>query len=908
MYGKDLMALICPIDNLIQHAYSDWFGDIHRQLRQYGALTEMFSDALRNGDIDHNTYNSFRHSKRDVLQAIRLFVELGIDPSKLLKGDVVTEQSYFIDLLHQATGGPAAEAFALREINDSESLRLAFAVTSEHEREARLKLLKGWLNQAHNRQAQKSVTEAKLVIAESEQLYDNLRVMFEHCPRRVVIHGIHQFTPLQLRLVQRMDELGVEIIFMFNYQARHSAIYSTWQRVYRPFGVVPIADSCVTHYTPGVNRRSHDLAVAMADLFEGRLSSRPALHQLGTSDAGPLFVEFDNTTEFANYVSDFFLEAQKIDDFNPLAIMSEQVYSASRAVHEILRVCHPEYAGDRHLLAYPVGQFFVALYKMWNSQSQQLVLDKRSLSECLGAGLLRTGNGEQLLRIHHVAHLCYEDIETFSAFTERMVLYMDRYKKVYGEHTYPSQMDLRRLSIYDEELLSLKDLEMLLTAVTELNSLAVSLFRPVGEAGEYILLQQHFERLEEFVEQGLTSLAQEEEATLIRELLDRLDSVRYEADVRSTVDDLRAGIYFYLRQQERESERWIVRNFEQIDGDILRSRAQHQAQIVYHFAGLSDKDMNKTTDDLLPWPLTDRFISEAYFPVDMVFQVYHTALGEYSQFLRYALFYGLCYNDCDVRLSYVKNEGRESTQPYFVLQCLGINIRPSPFKASPKGITLLKALPSPTPSAAFRSVRPQAMAFCLCPYRYFLDYVLERHPTLSDKFSMSAFYVNLLVRWGWAKVAEKPYHAACKALRGELEKVNRTIASYFPYLRNFNDSYDLISQAENYIIHQLQDGMKFKRFNASHMEVRLLYKKAVYILDATEWRHPDRYCRGLVDMDNGKAKVSVYKVQQLVQEPLQQAMTAYLNHEDISANSGEWCHYCPHKDVCLKPYTAPGAG
>lgn len=911
LYGPDLRALICPIDNLVKHAYSDWFGNVHRELRQYGALTEMFSTSLRNREIDHNTYNSFRHSKRDVLQAIRLFVELGINPSKLVNSHIPTEQRYFIELLQLANAGPAAEAFTLVELNDLNSLQLAFAATLEYEREARLKRLKGWLQQALNKQDQESVAQANRILAESEQLYDDLKVMFKSCPRKVVIHGIHQFTPLQLRLVQRMDELGVDIIFMFNYQAQHAAIYSTWQRVYRPFGVVPMADSCVTHYTPGVNRRSNDLAVAMASLFEGPSSKRAALYHLGTIDADPLFVEFDNTTEFANYVSEFFLEAQELDEHNPLSIMGEQVYSASRAVHEILRVCHPEYAGDRHLLAYPVGQFFVALYKMWNHEKKQLVLDKRSLSECLGAGLLRSGTGEQLLRIHHVAHICYEDAKTFSDFTERMALYTARYKEVYGEPAFPSQIALRRLSIYDEELLSLKDLDMLLAAVTELNSLAVSLFSPVDAAGEHILLKRHFERIEEFIEQGLTSLAHEEEATLIRELLDRLNSMKFEVDVPSTIDDLRDGIHFYLRQQERESERWIVRNFEQIDGDILRSRAQHRAaidktspNIVYHFASLSDKDMNKTTDDLLPWPLTDRFIGEAYFPVDTVFQVYHTSLSEYSQFLRYALFYGLCYNDCDVRLSYVKNEGRESTQPYFALQCLGINPHPKSFKLSPKGIVPLKAPPSPVPSAAFRAVHTHGMAFYLCPYRYFLDYILEKHPTLSDKFSMSAFYVNLLVRYGWTKVAEKQFHAASKALRGELVRINETIVKYFPYLRNVNDSYDLISQAENYIIHNLRDGTRYRRYDESHMEVRLLYKKAVYRVDADKWRHPDKYCNSLVSTENGKVKASVYRVQKAVQPELQNAMQAYLGQATKWAHPAEWCHYCPHKTLCLETYTA----
>jgi len=916
MYGKNLRALVCPINNLLKHAYGDWFGNVHRQLRQHGALTEMLSAALRKGNIKNALHKSFRHNKRDVLEAIRLFVELGIDPLKLTKGNFSPEQSYFIDLLQQLGVDPMEDAFALSDIQDTESLRQSFVTTAEYERNARLVRLEEWVQQAHSRRDQEALHAAERVIADTNTHYDQLGERFQSCPIKVVIHGIHQFTPLQLRLVQRMDELGIEIIFMFNYQEQHAATYSTWQRVYRPFGVEPHADLNLTHFTPSVNCRGHDLAVAMSSLLEGTYSpqARSALQQLIQDNADPLFIEYANTMEFSNSVSELFRQAQAIDAHNPLFAMREQVYSASRSIHEILRVSNPEYTGERHLLAYPVGQFFVSLYRMWNHESQQLTLDKSRLLECLGSGLLQSGSSERLLRIHNTACLCYEDVKSFSDFVARMELYRTSFSKVNGEKPFPNQMDLRRLSIYDEELLSLDDLLLLSSAVTELNSLAVSLFEPAGESGEYILLKQHFDRLEEFLQQGLTSLVQKEEAQLIKELLDRLNSNQHDDTMRSTMNDLRDGLYFYLRQQAREQDRWIVRNFEQIDGDILRSRAQHreaiaknQPSILYHFAYLSDKNMNKAPDDLLPWPLTDKFIREAYFPSDIAFQVYHTALSEYSHFLRYALFYGLFYNDCDVRLSYVKKEGRDLTQPYFILQCMGIDPTPKSFKISTGDIIRLEAPSSPLPSTAMRTVWPQAMTFYLCPYRYFLDYVLERHPALNDKFSITAFYVNILIRAGWERVAKQPYSAGCRVVRAELERVNATMIRFFPYMRNVNDNYDLISQAENYVIHRLREGAVFSPYDAVHMDVRLQFKKAVYTLEIDEWNHPDKYCHSLVDIENGKTKVSVYKVQRSVQAPLCQAISDYLEHDRRCINPAEWCHYCPHKAICFTLYCAQGS-
>ena len=139
---------------------------------------------------------------------------------------------------------------------------------------------------------------------------------------------------------------------------------------------------------------------------------------------------------------------------------------------------------------------------------------------------------------------------------------------------------------------------------------------------------------------------------------------------------LKEGLYYYLKQKNDEDQGvdWIVKNYEQIDGDILQSKRQFEREQhkVYHFACVSDRDMNMTVNDQLPWPLTDEFIRAAYSPIDLQFQVYYTALGERSNFLRYALFYGLCYNRCDARLSYVKQYGDETTEPYALLTILGL--------------------------------------------------------------------------------------------------------------------------------------------------------------------------------------------------------------------------------------------
>ena len=95
----------------------------------------------------------------------------------------------------------------------------------------------------------------------------------------------------------------------------------------------------------------------------------------------------------------------------------------------------------------------------------------------------------------------------------------------------------------------------------------------------------------------------EEMHTVIERLLTRLE----ESDLpeNGTFNSLKHTMSYYLNQDENiaRGAHWIVRNFDQIDGDILRSATQDPDKVCYHFCCLSDKDICSGRDERLPWPL-----------------------------------------------------------------------------------------------------------------------------------------------------------------------------------------------------------------------------------------------------------------------------------------------------------------
>ena len=81
-------------------------------------------------------------------------------------------------------------------------------------------------------------------------------------------------------------------------------------------------------------------------------------------------IEFANITEYAHFVSNHFdaaiqrySESRSVmergnDVWSNAAVLhhlDEQVYTANRDVHTLLKIYYPEYAKDRHFLSYPIG-------------------------------------------------------------------------------------------------------------------------------------------------------------------------------------------------------------------------------------------------------------------------------------------------------------------------------------------------------------------------------------------------------------------------------------------------------------------------------------------------------------------------------------------------------------------------
>ena len=922
VYKDKIKGLICPFEDFVKHEYiyKSWTDDISLRIQQYSKLTAIFKNlrgqSIGNIIIDDMFISALMQNQKHFLDALRLFIELNIPACSLDGSKGNAEQDLFVRILKSVE---KTDAFKFPETPNLLKIHDVIKKLAENE----IKECRGPEREIKRCERARDLTKSQNLSS-------------------IVIHGIHQFTPVQLRLLLDLDKQGLEIIFIFNFQKKFSKIYSSWNDIYSCFGVPIQHDTVVTEYQmPTMQNPSNALACALGAICEtnGNIN-RNQLYQWQQLYKNIEFREFANITEYAHYVSDQVEVAKHkcyerepvqlrgslvISNAKVLNAMTEQVYTANRDVHTLLKIYHPEFSQDRHFLAYPIGQFFSAIYRLWDYEKQAICIDIPAIKECLSSKILKAAPGEVLLRTFSTIEILFDNISTYAEFCSEIAdKYLKKYREINASVPSGGNPALRSLSIYNKYKVPEKDLVSLINAIEEINAIAQDLFIQNNDRRDYIDFGNHFKNLEDFLKKRELSLATSKERELIDALQLRLSQVRPKRSMfYGTFRDLREGLHYYLKQKESNetSTDWLVKNFEQLDGDILQSKRQFEREQtkVYHFGCISDRDMNKTVNDQLPWPLTDEFIRAAYAPVDLQFQVYYTALGERSSFLRYALFYGLCFNRCDARISYVKQYDDEETEPYALLSILGFKeLTVEPINSMPASISMsLNIGQVKTEDIKYNAL--QMMDMYLCPYKYFLDYVTENSPVIKGNFLFQKLFENLLIEAVWKKIERQPCKYASERLNSLVSEEGDKLKEYFCFWKP-SEIHDLKNRAFNYlryeVINKSQNSF-VSAFDKKHMLIRKQFGLAKYVIDIseTEIKNPFDSFEGLTSVIWPQKEYSLHRLPWQNYHPVQQALVDSLRKEtkdyvnqthdsDKTAIPSEWCVYCVHRGMCIEPFLA----
>ena len=842
LYGKDFQInRVTTVKNLTDAVYRYWTGTACA-VKQHADIDNIISMASArcglNADEVENIRKSFLFNRNEVFNSIRTMFELRMNPNNIVEKYLTPEQKFIVFIFNEIINSARNKDFLLKDNFTEQEIEEAIM--------AALQIVK-----ENSGNASESIGIGE----------------FDH----IVIHGVHQFSSLMLRTIEEIAKYK-KVILLFNYQEQYKNIYQTWIDIYSSFDC-KMVDFKENEFHPTdsstISYEGNMLAQNMGKLLEGRKEDI-------TVQKPYEIIEFDNMTEFAGYVAKIFEEAERRDPEYPMSAMSEQIYAADSSANDILKIYFPEQFGERQFLNYPLGHFFIAVANMWDSETNGILIsDINDIRECLSAGILAEKTPGRLASI-------FGKMESLFVGCLSVDEMLSRLKKVKKNKKFISDDKrleyISHISYYSVSKSEIKELEQALNDLEELASFFYEDFekRPNNFKAFYKKLKQYL-REEILDERDLG----DEFTDIINRVLTRLDEIE-DIDASASFECLKSTMSLYLVQETKpgKSANWIVKNYEQIDGDVLRTAKDNKTQIM-HFACLTDEDIDAVKTREFSWPLNADFFEVAQNPVDWKYQVFVKARKEYKNFKRYALIYGLEFNKGKYKLSYVKRDGDLEREPYYLLKILGVDKKRNIDRIISRKLEDVSKIQFKNSSLGTYSLYDY-YRYKICKKRFLFETLTEGNTIYKDEFLL-AKYLEIWV--------ENEIKESMQGLPGSelllVEKINEKydeLKKYFPFAMNVN-RIDIVNNVKN----RLESVKKYPFLSEKDRKFMMIRELFIY----KQLKNPKKFNKDVlkdkfIDIPPNKIEEELSKDK--------------LIEDNFRSSTDVWCQYCSNREICIVYY------
>lgn len=795
-YGRDNFGVLCTVDQLLNKVYEEWHNNSEGQVTQTANISLMIDELP-----DQPLKQTLKHNQADVLKSIRYLIESDIDSDiptqnlseeqklmleiyrKIENEDVFTSlmraksdhlrdyHSYYVDLLRDELTRYIKDKKVKRHLekiknqqdHDREMLRVIERVIKSIKEELKGQATKRGI--IFRKDQRKEAVEQKIEQASKKlRKIETIKKLFLTYRDeaylvdydKVIIHGVHQFTPLILKLVHDLEEAGSEVIFLFNYMSEYSGIYQTWKNVYDWVNKAEDLDvPIIEEGNEYLQRR--ELGLILSSLYEGDLSKVEESYDV-------TYTEFDNLTSFSDYVSDVYEKAEEEykkafpedstttpendGKLMKLALMNEQFYAINGTeMNELLKIYFPEQFSSRHFLSYPVGQFIRSLYKMWDNDKEALIIKAEYLKEALALPVWNKDGMPTPLEIFYNINHYFKHEESF----EEYLIGLNKIGKIVQNAKKESQAKIKNIGLF---IYSPEEMKYFIQVIEDIRVIAEGLF-----SSNKTKLEEHYKKLMRSVleNESIKKNITDEELELVEEINERLNHIT-EPMGQVSIREIKDTINYYLEANinyDHEAE-WIVRDFEQIDGGILLAAAQQRDQKekmhekVFHYAGLSDENMVGKNRTELPWPLDENLFKQVESTTAEICSV---CRREYNYFLRYSLFYGTYFltDNKRISLSYIKKLGDEQAHPYSPFTLMNLKAEEYKYEKTKPDEALWTDYDNnyrvdvimPTDESEKRCMRA-------CYKRYLFNYCLDKGTYFNDDFYLD-FICKFFITYNYMK-------------------------------------------------------------------------------------------------------------------------------------------------------------
>lgn len=715
-YGRSNFTFLCTVDKFEDYLFNRFFSNKENDLQMFVDITASISEIQNEDKV---AYRALMNNRGQLVEAFRMLTLLQFE---CMEVPTNKEQAIFFDKVYS----PLSKRYIrkIQELEASVSLdgcRSAYIECLIDEIQYNFKSLE-------NERDLKKITSALQDMLEKEKASQYLSIlegMSKYDLNTVVIHGVARFTPEIMMLIKTLDDIGINIIFMINYADNLPGIYSLWKKTYEwvgvPFEFVSNIDLSL----------GNTVGKCIAEICEG-IRPKEAAHAsiikystITDFTDGPVRREFNKAEE----------KAKKIDSqsTNILAHMRTQYYAVSAdKANDILRNYFPDQFIDKPFLSYPIGQFIKALFEMWDFNKWEMKVDFNLLKEC--AAVRISHNNDNMVQIIENLQLYFKDITSVADVDSRLENLINQMNSFDNE----KKRIFGYLSYYSIEKENIRDFQRY---VKELNGIASEIFG--SDSAKTIDYQSKFKDLISIVGDNVASenALSIREDELIQSLIKTLSLARSNT-VIGGIKELKDALNFFLSVKRSYSGAdWIVRGFDQIDGAPIMSIPPGR---IYEFAMMSMKNMTKTSRDILPWPLTEK-IFNGEVGLSLYLNQVQNMVELRNEYLRFYFFYGAFFSKgAQIKFSYIENENDEKQYPYYLLDLLGLPIETT--KESKKRIKYLVKEEKDLLKQEKRTFSERELnIFSICPYKYFLTYILNNRLKYTSEYHTNYFIENEIV-------------------------------------------------------------------------------------------------------------------------------------------------------------------
>lgn len=884
-YNKSSFYFIQTVQTLLDNVYSEWNNNFDNDIKIYLSISEYIKN-LSNETLK----SSLKYNISEIVQSIKLLIIMRASHEMFDDSNLSFEQQEILkiyDYICTTKEGKIFEKYdsltkkdltkimqkcLLDDINNYiEREEMQFVGNHENLLAAKESLLK-----------LKSYFKEKL---SGDSLFANLNSTTNYADKikevshyinlidnpfnfdTIVFHGVHKITPLMYFLFKTLDVMGINVVFVINYMKNYPNICNTWNRVYS-------WTKCKFEYVDDLINMYNDIGKQLGNLFEDSYIPTKLPNQI---------FKFKNLTQFTDEVSSVYSQAKKDSSKSSevLSRMKTQYYAIdSEDSNKILKIYYPEQFGSKHFLSYPIGQFILNLYNMWNSKEKKMIVKFSHLYECINAGLILKEDTAKLYNIAKKVELYFPEESDINLITERLANLKTNLITVKSDN---SLKMLKRISFYSLES---SDIELFEQYINNICEISQKLFKD-----ENIKYKSHFQKLMEIVSSmvNVEGNISKIEMDLINEINTRLSGGTND-EIEGSIEDVQQAIFYYLSSvKESDSSNWIVRGFDQIDGGVLLSKSSKSK--AYHFALCSNNHLCGLKTQELPYPLTiDMF--KNYEESDSCINVMYEGFKEQRNYLRFYLFYGLMFAQKNLEISYIENETEgEEQEPYYALKALGLEQiereETIVHKLKMEKKDLNQSIDFNINSIEYKDKE----LFSICPYKYFLSTVLNQDIVYSSDYHVKYYCSVFFTMYFATKYNGKNYSIVEEDINKDIENMKKLFSfmidsEFYDVVRKFKEDFQTMFEEGSDKITQAKSKYLSRKMNFLIAQWREKSIDGVLFAEK-QMRFPEEF-------KNGELEEEIYD---------------YMNNpstHNYEIRNGfphpKVCENCNYSEVCLRRY------